>query len=100
MRESEIVFAGEPNPYGRYCFLEVLVVHKNYRRRGVGTELVRCCLEYAKNLGHKFLDTMPEDERSKRLYLKFGFRKMFDLYKMRIKCEKRRSTLPLKEASF
>ncbi|RLE72010.1 MAG: hypothetical protein DRJ37_03805 [Thermoprotei archaeon] len=85
--EAEIVFSEEPKPYGRYCFLEVLVVHKNYRRRGIGTKLVKYCLEYAERQGYAIFDVIPEDERAKRLYLKLGFSKIFDLCKMRKGCE-------------
>ncbi|MCD6457587.1 MAG: GNAT family N-acetyltransferase [Thermoproteales archaeon] len=31
-----------------YCFLEVLVVHKDFRRRGIGIKLVTHCLNYVK----------------------------------------------------
>ncbi|RLE85311.1 MAG: hypothetical protein DRJ41_01475 [Thermoprotei archaeon] len=86
--EAEIVFSEEPEPYGRYCFLEVLVVHRDYRRRGIGTKLVKHCLEYARSHGYKLFDTIPEDERSKNLYIKLGFKRMFYLYKMRKTCEK------------
>ncbi len=85
--EAEVVFSEEPEPYGRYCFLEVLVVHKNYRRKGIGTKLVKYCLEYAEERGYAVFDVIPENEGAKRLYLKLGFSKMFDLCKMRRKCE-------------
>jgi|GEM_PF-2342760 len=97
--EAEIVFSKEPEPYGKYCYLEVLVVHKNYRRCGIGTKLVRYCLEYAKKLGYKLFDVIPEDERAKRLYLKLGFRKMFDLCKMKKRCEIGEENLTFREVS-
>ncbi|RLE77563.1 MAG: hypothetical protein DRJ44_01715 [Thermoprotei archaeon] len=43
-----MIFAEEPYPYGLYCFLEVLVVHKDFRRRGIGIKLVIHCLNYVK----------------------------------------------------
>lgn len=97
--EAEVVFSEEPEPYGKYCFLEVLVVHKNYRRRGIGTRLVEYCIEYAKEQGYAVFDVIPEDERAKRLYLKLGFKKMFDLCKMRRECEVGETELVFKEIS-
>jgi putative acetyltransferase len=53
-----------------------LVIEESYRGRGIGTSLLRHCLEWAKKLGYQrlYLETTPAMENAQRLFRKFGFR--------------------------
>ena len=98
--EAEVVFGEELEPYGRYCFLEVLVVHRDCRRRGVGTKLVEHCIEYARARGYSRFDAVPEDRRSRRVYSKLGLERMSYLCKMEKECKRASPPLSLEETSL
>lgn len=53
-----------------------LVIEESYRGRGIGTSLIRHCLELAKGLGYQrlYMETTPQMENAQRLFRKFGFR--------------------------
>lgn len=53
-----------------------LVLEPIYRGRGLGTRLLKRCLDEAKRAGYKriYLETTPQMEPAKKLFLRFGFR--------------------------
>jgi putative acetyltransferase len=53
-----------------------LVLEEAYRGRGLGTRLLKRCVEEAKNLGYKrlYLETTPQMEKAQKLFIRFGFR--------------------------
>jgi putative acetyltransferase len=53
-----------------------LVIEPAYRARGLGTRLIKRCIEEAKNLGYKrlYLETTPQMEKAQKLFIRFGFR--------------------------
>lgn len=73
--EAEFMLCREPEPYLDYGYLSTLVVHKDFRRQGVGTKLVGECIERTQRAGFSFFDTVPEDERSLKLYKNLGLMK-------------------------
>lgn len=53
-----------------------LVLEEKYRGQGLGTRLLKRCVEEAKALGYKrlYLETTPQMENAQKLFLRFGFR--------------------------
>jgi len=53
-----------------------LVLDPPYRGRGLGSRLLKRCVEEAKNLGYKrlYLETTPQMETAQKLFIRFGFR--------------------------
>jgi len=53
-----------------------LVLEEAYRGRGLGTRLLKRCVEEAKNLGYKrlYLETTPQMQKAQKLFIRFGFR--------------------------
>ena len=70
----EFIPSMEPPPYGNYGCVEVLEVHRGYRRMGIGTALVEQAMDICRKAGLERFETVPEDERSEALYAKVGMR--------------------------
>jgi putative acetyltransferase len=53
-----------------------LVLDKPFRGQGLGTRLLKRCVEEAKALGYKrlYLETTPQMENAQKLFIRFGFR--------------------------
>jgi len=53
-----------------------LVVDSKYRGRGIGKRLVRRAVEIAREFGYQrlYLETTPQMENAKKLFMRFGFR--------------------------
>jgi putative acetyltransferase len=53
-----------------------LVLEEKYRGRGLGSRLLKRCVEEAKALGYKrlYLETTPQMENAQKLFIRFGFR--------------------------
>jgi len=53
-----------------------LVLEKSYRGRGLGTRVLKRCLDEARRLGYQrlYLETTPQMENAQKLFLRFGFR--------------------------
>jgi len=62
---------------GREAQLRWFLVMRDYRRRGLGSALMRNALEFAKGqgFGRVFLWTTSELDDARRVYARFGFRK-------------------------
>lgn len=65
----------KPLPDGAYMVLHTLAIDPACQRRGLGSEIVRYCVERAKSGGYKALrvDLVPENTPARRLYEKNGF---------------------------
>ncbi|MEX0274687.1 MAG: GNAT family N-acetyltransferase [Flavobacteriaceae bacterium] len=63
------------NYQGNVCELQKMYFLKMARGRGLGTSMIRTCLQKAKEYGYEkcYLETMPYMEDAQRLYLKNGF---------------------------
>ena len=88
--ETEFMLCNEPQPYFAYGYLSTLVIHKDFRKQVIGTELVKECLRKTKVAGFKFFDTVPEDERSLRLYNKLGLMKWKEFPVLSMSIEKKK----------
>jgi L-amino acid N-acyltransferase YncA len=64
-----------PSMHGVDLWVEYIVVQQSFRRRGIGTALLRRLVEYAKNSGmdriYAFIN--PDNEASMKLHSKAGF---------------------------
>jgi len=69
-------------PLGRFLYLDVLTVHKAYRRRGVATTLIREAEKLAKKKKAEFMLVQPQryEGPSGLTYRSCGFEKAFDTY--------------------
>ncbi|RLF01311.1 MAG: GNAT family N-acetyltransferase [Thermoprotei archaeon] len=60
--ELELYVGDERGDLGRTAFIDVLVVHKEYRRRGIGTALVRAAKRVAIEEGCCTVSVWPEEK--------------------------------------
>ena len=73
--------------FKKYLIIDTICVNENYRKKGIGTEL----LEYAKEIAKKYdctdlqLNVSPENVNAINLYEKFGFTVKGISYSMNIK---------------
>lgn len=53
-----------------------LVLEERYRGQGLGTRLLKRCLEEAKAMGYRrlYLEATPQMEKAQKLFIRFGFR--------------------------
>lgn len=65
----------KPIPEGSYMVLHTLAVDPSVQRNGIGSEIIRFCLQTAKSKGYQALrlDIVPTNEPAKKLYEKNGF---------------------------
>ena len=62
----------EPAPYGRYLYLGMLQIHREYQRQGVGRAMIDAGLARAESLSCALVKTIPEAEAC-GFYAKCGF---------------------------
>lgn len=57
------------------CELQKMYFLPEARGRGIGADMMKTCLQFAKNAGYKkcYLETMPYMEHAKKLYARTGF---------------------------
>ena len=60
---------------GEYAYINVLMVHRDYRGRGVGRKLVEVAVDYARERGQNRI-LVAAEEQSVGFYKKLGFRIM------------------------
>ena len=86
--QLDVIFSEEV-PLGRFLYLDVLMVHKAYRRRGVATALIEHAETLAKNRGVGFMLVSPQqyDGPSGLTYRSCGFEKAFDAYELEASIE-------------
>ena len=62
---------GEPE----VCELQKMYFLPTARGRGIGAEMMKTCLDFARNAGYKrcYLETMPYMEHARKLYARTGF---------------------------
>lgn len=62
---------GEPE----ICELQKMYFLPEARGRGIGAEMMKTCLEFARSAGYKkcYLETMPYMEHARKLYARTGF---------------------------
>ena len=73
--QYENVAWSKPLARGEYMVLHAFAVDPDMQRRGIGKQVVKYCLSYAKENGYKAvrLDTVPTNIPSRKLYEKCGF---------------------------
>lgn len=61
---------------GEYLSIHALAVSLRHQKQGIGKEIVRFCIDFAKNNGYKSvrLDVVPGNEPAAKLYEGLGFR--------------------------
>ena len=59
---------------GKVCVIEDVVVSENYRKKGIGRELVNFLLKKAKDYGANFVDVNTRRSDAKDFYAKLGFK--------------------------
>lgn len=75
----DLVFSEEPEPWGRISQLEIIAVHREYRRRGIGSALVKHTMNVAKEIGYPHY-VVGADESEIPFYKRQGlevFQKMY-----------------------
>lgn len=72
----------EPEPYGKYVFINVIQVAKKWRRQGIGTTLTKHVIQEAVKMGFSNIDAQP-DENYLRICKKLGmntFKIFYEVY--------------------
>jgi len=84
----DVIIADE-QPLGRFLYLDVLMVHKAYRRRGVATALIREAERLARTGKVGFMMVQPQQYEgpSGSTYRSCGFEKAFDTYQLETSIE-------------
>ena len=79
----DVIF-GDELPLGRFLYLDVLMVHKAYRRRGIATALIKEAERLAGRRGVRSILVSPEkyEGPSGLTYRSCGFEKAFDVYQL------------------
>jgi len=79
----DVIFSDEL-PLGYFLYLDVLMVHKTYRRRGVATTLIKEAERLARSRKVNFMLVSPQkyEGPSGLTYRSCGFEKAFDAYHM------------------
>lgn len=74
--------------YGRYAYIEDMMVHSDYRRQGIGSKLTKALITAARKRGVKTIEltTRPSRVAANKLYQKFGFQpKETNVYRLILK---------------
>lgn len=71
-------------PFGPFLYLDVLMVHRAFRRRGVATALIEEAKGLARSRGWKLMLVRPQEYEgpSGSLYRKIGFEKASDVFSL------------------
>lgn len=77
---------------GHFSWIGMLLVAPDFRRRGVGSHLLRAAIDYARPLGAVRLDATPAGQR---LYERFGFQPEYVIHRLL-----RRGDLPAPRSSL
>ena len=58
-----------PEPFHEFCdaYIEVIEVHKEYRRRGIATELIKLAEAWAKEYGYRQISSWSSDDKKEAL---------------------------------
>ncbi len=74
------VIVSDELPLGRFLYLDVLIVHRDYRRKGIATALIRQAEELAREKGVSFMMVEPEQYEgpSGLTYRRCGFERAFE----------------------
>jgi putative acetyltransferase len=56
--------------------LRDIVLEERFRGRGIGTRLLKRCLDEAREIGYQrlYLETTPQMDKAQKLFVRFGFR--------------------------
>lgn len=75
--------------------LRDLVVSPNLRGKGIGSRLIKRCLEQAKKLGYKrlYLEITPQMEHAQKLFQRYGFRPITES-SLTIKAQNQKDSVP------
>ncbi|RLG76108.1 MAG: GNAT family N-acetyltransferase [Thermoprotei archaeon] len=84
--ELELYIGEERSVLGKTAFIDILVVHKDFRRKGIGRTLIRKAIEIAKSENCKTVSVWPA-KNAIRFYEKCGFKKLFSINKVIIDIE-------------
>lgn len=76
--EIEFITDQEPSPYLDHAEIYVLIVHKDYRGRGVGSKLIQLVESYCDEMSFSRI-LLSSEERSINFYRKIGY-KLFEEY--------------------
>ncbi|MEX2688817.1 MAG: N-acetyltransferase family protein [Candidatus Njordarchaeum guaymaensis] len=76
--EIEVIPEHEPDPYNKNLYIYVFWIHKNFRGRGIGSNILSHISKFARNMNLNSVITYPE-EGSMNFYIKNGF-KMLEKY--------------------
>jgi len=84
----DVIIADE-QPLGRFLYLDVLMVHKAYHRRGVATALIREAerLARTRKVGFMMVQAQQYEGPSRLTYRSCGFDKAFDTYQLETSIE-------------
>ena len=76
----DVIFCKDP-VLGEYFYLDVLMIHRSYRRRGVARALINAAEDLAKDRGFRKLVVQPEDYEgpSGLTYRSLGFRREWEV---------------------
>ena len=85
--EIEVIRDEEVEPYGEHLYIYVLMIHKDNRGKGVGTELIKVAEDYARDQG---LDKVlvSSEERSIGFYQRIGYKLLEDYKVIEISSDK------------
>jgi N-acetylglutamate synthase-like GNAT family acetyltransferase len=74
---------------GKIGYINNVMVHPNFRRKGLGTKLMNATLNYMKTrkLARAVLDVRSENTPTKGLYRKLGFKKFEDTIRLTAKID-------------
>lgn len=63
---------------GSICELQKMYFLPEVRGKGVGAEMMKKCLEFAKEQGYKkcYIETMPYMKQAQKLYIRSGFKNL------------------------
>jgi ribosomal protein S18 acetylase RimI-like enzyme len=69
---AEWEVSDEPAPYGRHLYLSMIEIHRQFRGRGIGREMVEAPAATAASRGCSAVRTIPDDG-AKGFYARLGF---------------------------
>lgn|GEM_PF-2129949 len=84
------IIESRESPFGRFLWLDVLMVHVEHRRKGIATALVNAAEEIAKRkgLGAVLVSAQEYEGPSEAFYRSLGFERFQELHTIEIDCTK------------